>query len=321
MAGKLKQIEEELAGYVRADRKNWVRIYSLMHEVEVGKLYDEREDTPSYTAWVNALADDLHVHVSLLWARLKAGRVYAEYEDRAAKQGRAVIPLEAVTVSPDSISLCEKVAGKNAVEMDRLIDKVVDGSLTRDDLRAAAKAKRAAGETMPATRHDRIDAADRTEVSDRVTASDIVVALRNQSWLSAAREDQHFDHKYRLFPEFRIPSGTSRSARRIDAMIAETVTASARDEVVLRGIEIKISSQDLVADHKMQEYTSYCDYFYIAIPAEDAELLAAAESVRRTAWGLLTVSKDGKVTVVHEPDKLDPAGRDKTLANCIIKLI
>ena len=318
--GKLKRIEEELAGYVKIDRKNWVRIYQLMHEVEKDKLYREREDTQTFTSWVNHLADSMHVHVSLLWARLKAGRSYAEYEARAEQQGRTVIPLADVAVSPDSLNLCEKVAGKNAAEMDKLIDKVVSGDLTRDDLRAAAKAKRASGGTMPTTRHDRISANQRTEKALTIAASDIVMALRKSSWLPTAREDEHFKHIYHLFPEFRIPSGSSRSVRRIDAMVAETITASEKDTVVLRGIEIKIDTDDLLNDHKMQEYTEFCDFFYIAIPAEDSKILAAAQSVRLPGWGILTVAKAGDVTVVQEPERLTPVFRDKTLANCIIKM-
>jgi hypothetical protein len=50
------------------------------------------------------------------------------------------------------------------------------------------------------------------------------------------------------------------------------------------------------------------------------ELLEAAESVRRPSWGILTVTKDGKVTVEHAPEKLNPAFRDVTLTNCLIKL-
>lgn len=319
---KLKSIEEELAGYVRTDKKNWVRIYQLMKQVDTEKLYKERDDTPSFTAWVNALADNLHVHVSLLWARLKAGRTYTEYEARAAEQGRTVAPLTGIAVSPDSLNLCEKIAGKNAVEMDRLIEKVVDGSLSRDDLRAAARAKRAFGGTMPTTRHDRISAEERTEKVDTVTAADIVMALRKSpEWLETARDDDFFEHKYRIFDEFRIPSGSSRSARRIDAMVFETVTAAERDEIVIRGIEIKVSKSDLLRDHKMEEYTSFCDYFYIAIPADDPEILAAAESIRRSSWGVLIVSKEGGVTVVHEPEKMEAVFRDKTLANCILRLI
>ena len=49
------------------------------------------------------------------------------------------------------------------------------------------------------------------------------------------------------------------------------------------------------------------------------ELLEEAESIRRPSWGVLTVAKDGKVTVVHEPERLNPAFRVKTLHNFIIK--
>lgn len=321
---KLKKIEQELAGYVKADKKNWVRIYQLMHEVETGKLYEERDDTPSFTSWVNALADELDVNVSLLWARLKAGRTYAEYESRAAGQGRSVTPLSLLNASPDSINLCEKVAGKNALEMDRLIDKVVAGNLTREDLRAAARAKRAEGGAMPKTRHDRIDAADRTEDTTKVTASDIVMALRQPTWLPVAKHEgceDYLEHKYHIFTEFRIPSGTSRNVRRIDVMIAETFTLLEQDAVVLRGVEIKVDKNDLLKDCKMQEYTQFCDYFYIGIPAGDREMLDAAESVRRPSWGVLTVSKDGTVSVIREPEKLNAAFRDKAIANCLIKLL
>lgn len=321
---KLKKIEQELAGYVKADKKNWVRIYQLMHEVETSKLYEERDDTPSFTSWVNALADELDVNVSLLWARLKAGRTYAEYESRAAGQGRSVTPLSLLNASPDSINLCEKVAGKNALEMDRLIDKVVAGNLTREDLRAAARAKRAEGGAMPKTRHDRIDAADRTEDTTKVTASDIVMALRQPTWLPVSKHEgreDYLENKYHVFTEFRIPSGTSRNARRIDAMIAETFTLPEQDDVVLRGIEIKVDKNDLLKDCKMQEYTQFCDYFYIGIPADDREMLDAADSVRRPSWGVLTVSKDGTVSVIREPEKLNAAFRDKAIANCLIKLL
>ena len=103
-------------------------------------------------------------------------------------------------------------------------------------------------------------------------------------------------------------------------MIAETFTVDEPDVLALRGIEIKIDINDLLGDHKMQEYTQFCDYFYIAVPDGSSELLEAAESVRRPSWGILTVTKDGKVTVAHAPEKLNPAFRDVTLTNCLIKL-
>ena len=37
--GKLKKIEEELAGYVKTDRRNWVKIYKLMNEKTLDRLH------------------------------------------------------------------------------------------------------------------------------------------------------------------------------------------------------------------------------------------------------------------------------------------
>lgn len=326
MTTSLKEIEHELSGCVKVDKKNWTRIYILMKAVDDGQLYKQREDTPSFTSWVNTLADELGVHVSLLWARKKAGKSYDEYVKRAEQQGRQVRNLEEISVSPDSINLCEKVAGKNAAEMDRLIDKVVAGELSREDLRAAAKARRAAAsetgtKAMATSRHDRIEAADRTETEERVTAADIVMAMRKSDWLNPVRTDTYFRHAYHIFPEFALQTGTSTHARRADAMIVETVTASERGEVVLRGIEIKVDNHDLENDHKMAEYTDFCDYFYVAIPEGDKEMLETAESLIRPAWGIMTVSKEGKITIKRDPERLEAVMRDKTLSAALIKLM
>ena len=319
---KLQEIEKEISTYVNLDKSNWTRIYRLMDEVDRDKLYLERTDTPSFTSWVNVLAGTLGVHVSLLWSRKKAGKVYEEYHQRAIEIGRMVPDLEDINASPDSICLCEKIAGKNAVEMDHLIEKVLDGDLTRADLRQAAKAKRALSVDAPVTsRHNRINVEDRIETDERVTAADIILALRRSSWLEVKKEDPHFQHVYHLFQEFRVDTGTSHNARRLDALIAETFTEKERDHITLRGFEIKVDLHDLESDHKMAEYTDFVDYFYICIPAGDNNMLSMAESISCQEWGIMTVSKSGVIKIVREPKKLEALFRDKALTTALIKSI
>lgn len=323
---RLTDIEKEISNCVNLDKSNWTQIYRLIEEVEREKLYVERPDTRSFTGWVNALAADLHVHVSLLWSRKKAGKVYEEYRQRAEEHGRVVPELEDISVSPDSLSLCEKVAGKNATEMDRLIDRVIDGELTREDLRQAARVRRGSSSvaaTPTRTRHNRIDAADRTESDDRVTAYDVTLALRHSGsgWLQTKREDPHFQHVYQTFPEFRVDTGSSHYSRRIDVLVAETITETERDHITLRGIEIKVDMQDLVNDHKMAEYTDFVDYFYICIPEGDVEMLAVAKEISLEIWGIMTVSKKGEINIEREPQRLNPVFRDKTLSTALIKSI
>lgn len=333
----LNDIEGQLGQYLAADKKNWIQTYLLMSEVQDKELYIV--NYRSYTKWVNHLADSLSIHVSTLWSRLKAGKNYAEYAARAAEHGRTVPKIEEIDVSPDSLNLCAKVAGKNAVEMDKLVDQVVAGDLTRDNLRQAAKARKAAGEFVARSRFDCVQAKDRTEMEEKITAADIILALQSSSWLFSQSTDNpiwekvitdpresvkktYIKEKYRVFEEFAIDPGTSRHSRRLDALIAENISVPlhADNPVNLIGVEIKVDINDLKNDCKMQEYTDFVDQFYLAVPDEE-DIVNAALSIKLDTWGLIIVSKDGQIKVLQTTDKLSAIMRDKTLNNLILKLL
>lgn len=333
----LNDIEGQLGQYLAADKKNWIQTYLLMSEVQDKELYIV--NYRSYTKWVNHLADSLSIHVSTLWSRLKAGKNYAEYAARAAEHGRTVPKIEEIDLSPDSLNLCAKVAGKNAVEMDKLVDQVVAGDLTRDNLRQAAKARKAAGEFVARSRFDCVQAKDRTEMEEKITAADIILALQSSSWLFSQSTDNpiwekvitdpresvkktYIKEKYRVFEEFAIDPGTSRHSRRLDALIAENISVPlhADNPVNLIGVEIKVDINDLKNDCKMQEYTDFVDQFYLAVPDEE-DIVNAALSIKLDTWGLIIVSKDGQIKVLQTADKLSAIMRDKTLNNLILKLL
>lgn len=333
----LNNIETQLSWYLAADKKNWIQTYLLMLEVQNKELYVV--NYRSYTKWVNHLADSLSIHVSTLWSRLKAGKNYAEYAARAAEHGRTVPKIEEIDVSPDSLNLCAKVAGKNAVEMDKLVEQVVSGNLTRENLRQAAKARKAAGEFVARSRFDCVQAKDRTEMEEKITAADIILALQSSSWLFSQSTDNpiwekvitdpresvkktYIKEKYRVFEEFAINPGTSRHSRRLDALIAENISVPARADnpVNLIGVEIKVDINDLKNDCKMQEYTDFVDQFYLAVPDEQ-DIVNAALSIILDSWGLITISKDGQIKVLQTADKLSAIMRDNTLNNLILKLL
>lgn len=333
----LNDIEGQLGQYLAADKKNWIQTYLLMSEVQEKELYVV--NYRSFTKWVNHLADSLSIHVSTLWARLKAGKNYAEYASRAREHGHIVPQIEEIDVSPDSLNLCAKVAGKNAAEMDKLVEQVVSGNLTRENLRQAAKARKAAGEFVARSRFDCVQAKDRTEMEEKITAADIILALQSSSWLFSQSTDNpiwekvitdpresvkktYIKEKYRVFEEFPVNSGTSRHSRRLDALIAENISVPARADnpVNLIGVEIKVDSNDLKNDCKMQEYTDFVDQFYLAVPDEQ-DIVNAALSIILDSWGLITISKDGQIKVLQTADKLPAIMRDKTLNNLILKLL
>jgi hypothetical protein len=327
----LNKIEGQLSQYLAADKKNWIQTYLLMSEVQDKELYIV--NYRSYTKWVNHLADSLSIHVSTLWSRLKAGKNYAEYASRAREQGRIVPQIEEIDVSPDSLNLCAKVAGKNATEMDKLVDQVLAGDLTRENLRQAA------GGFVATSKFDCIQAKDRTEMAEKITAADIILALQSSDWLfeqdvtnpvwekviTDPREPvkkTYIKEKYRIFEEFPVNSGTSRHSRRLDALIVENISVPARADnpVNLIGVEIKVDVNDLKNDCKMQEYTNFVDQFYLAI-SDEKDIVNAALSTKLDSWGLLTVSKDGQIKVLQTADKLPAIMRDKTLNSLVLKLL
>lgn len=329
MANKIDVIETELESILSTDKKSWVRIYELMDTVEREKLYSDQYS--SYTKWVNALADKAHVHVSLLWNRKKAGRVYAAYEERANAQGKSVPAMEDVAVSADNFNLIEKIAGNNTDVADELIEKVLQGDMKRSDLKNAwqtVKADREASgkKSVRVNGYDRYQEEETATKPDNITATDIVLALGKSSWLDntnggiAVFYDRYTQSKYRLMTEFAVQTGTSHYARRIDALILEnrTVEAEKAYNVHIHAVEIKVSKHDLLSDHKMQEYTDYADFFWIAVPVE---LKDDALSIMLPEWGLITIDDQKELHVIQKAKLHDAIFRDKTVETALIKIL
>lgn len=330
----LRQIEAELTDVLDKEKRNWTKIYELMSRVEQEKLYEQKENCKSFTQWVNMLAKDLHVHASGLWAKLKAGRTYAAYAERAEKRGMIAQRAEDVAVSVDTINLCATIAGKSVERQDSLLDRAIRGELSRQDLREAARAKSA--ESARKYEKGLFNSEKKEEVQKEnpeeqqgITAADIIVALKSSSWIEYVEKsferDEYITKVRKLYAEFPVYTGTSRSARRMDAVILENISARERDEIVIRGVEIKVSVSDLMHDEKMTEYTDFCDLFYIAIPAGDDELKKAVQAVMLPEWGLIEVSEGEENVYNYVAEVTIPAKktqgvlRDRTLSTALIR--
>lgn len=324
---EITRIESELEKLLATDKKSWVKIYELMEEVDVQKLYEG--EYRSYTAWVNALAEKAHVHVSLLWNRKKAGKVYAAYEARAKEKGREVPKMADVKASADNFNLIEKIAGNNAQVADQLIDQLLNGGMSRSDLKnawAAAKAAR----SKAGKKGVRTNAYDKDLISPEpneaaLKAADMVLAISSNTielFNSIGVQEVYYNvNKDRVMTEFAVNTGTSHHARRIDVMVMETYTVPSRDknyELHLHAIEIKVSKADLLGDHKMQEYRDYADYFWIAVPAK---LEDAARSVMPDGWGLLTVDDNKHLHVAITAQLHNAVLRDEAIETALIKLL
>lgn len=326
----LRQIEAELTDVLDKEKRNWTKIYELMSRVEQEKLYEQKENCKSFTQWVNMLAKDLHVHASGLWAKLKAGRTYAAYAERAEKRGMIAQRAEDVAVSVDTINLCATIAGKSVERQDSLLDRAIRGELSRQDLREAArKYEKGLFNSEKKEEVQKVQNQQNPEEQQGITAADIIVALKSSSWIEYVEKsferDEYITKVRKLYAEFPVYTGTSRSARRMDAVILENISARERDEIVIRGVEIKVSVSDLMHDEKMTEYTDFCDLFYIAIPAGDDELKKAVQAVMLPEWGLIEVSEGEENVYNYVAEVTIPAKknqgvlRDRTLSTALIR--
>lgn len=324
----LSTIEKEIQTVIEADKASWIRIYQLMSEVESEKLYENTYS--SYTQWVNKISENMHIHVSLLWRRKKAGAFYSEYLKRMQARGKDVSFNDLEHVSPDNLVLAERIAGNNTAVADQLIEKIQQGELKRKDLSSAlAAAKRCRAEKGipdPINGYDKKKQQKTSEVSGtkpdqkKITALDITAALEiYRHWIGEPVEKQGRAPKYKVFTEFGVDSPGTRNARRIDALVAETLTTKHPRQIKLHGIEIKVSRSDLEHDDKMSEYTQYIDYFWIAVPPY---LITDAKNLTLPEWGILAVDQE-KLEVIRNASHNHEYGafRDITLSEIVYKLL
>ena len=325
----IELIENELQNLLNTDKSNWVKIYELMEEVDKNSLWVKTYK--SYTAWVRALAEKVRVHESLLWSRKKAGAVYAAYSKRSEMAGKRAEEISKINISPDSLVYCEKIARGNSKVEDELIEKALAGEMGRNDLRKAWKATRANIESagIKAVRSNANEAfipvlndSEDGLQSDTITAADIALSLRTNEWLSKAFE-MHLTHNYekRVYNtllEFPVHTGTTKHSRRIDVVVLENQTTEKPFEIMLHGIEIKVSKSDLLNDKKTSEYKDFVDYFWLAVPEplKDEALKIAGER-----WGIIVID-DNKTAHIHTPAKKEtPVFKQEALNTAIIKLL
>lgn len=150
-------------------------------------------------------------------------------------------------------------------------------------------------------------------------ASNMINALKESSWLKSAEHDENYDCIYSVFPACRLDFGRGLQTRRLDVLVAENLTETNRNSVALRGIAIKNNSHELVSDENLAEFKEFVDFLYIAVP-DSMEMSEAAQFARQSGWGMISMDSSGKIRVVVEPLRHQPAFRDITLSNIIIKL-
>lgn len=326
----LNNIEIRLEKLIHTDKKRWVEIYELMDYVSTTGIFKPKYS--SFTQWVNAMAVRYKVHVSLLWERNKAGRFYKKYQDAMEKKGTKAKDLNEINATSENLSLIEKISRGNMEIAADLIDKVDRNELQRKDLKNAwamvKKQQRQRGITLASNGYEKkkqsdqftLDEASKEGQEKALTALELFRKIEEcENWFGQAVEKKGVKNKKRYFSEFAIDSGSSRHARRIDLLLAETITTNHPREVRIHAVEIKVDKNDLINDHKMNEYTDFCDSFWIAVPST---LKEEALNLMLPSWGLLLYDENDNQIVVEKAAIYNPGVlRNETITTALTKLM
>ena len=130
---ELEVIEQKLAPIVKKKDKSWIEVYRLLDIVEEEQLYSV--SYKSYTAWLTDFAARTNVTVSLLWKKKKAGKFYDSYVDDRKYQNKSYIPIEQINMDPEVIVMIEKITAGNLSEAHKMIDRSMNGDITRRNSR------------------------------------------------------------------------------------------------------------------------------------------------------------------------------------------
>ena len=335
------EIEKEFSRLLHDEKNRWIEMYRLLVVVEKNALW-KAAGQRSFTAWVKEIAIKNKVHESVIWQRKKAGAVFSDYVARIEMRGEVPPDPIATAIPSESLELISKIGKNNPDIIDDLITKSIQGTMTRDDLRQAWQSSRA----DQAARADKNDVKNSDEgglkknsmparviEEQAATATNIVTALIESKggWIIKPDQNQtdHADHaqrrigatapKFRVLTEFAVKTGSSRSARRIDALIIENMTTEGNNyELRLHNIEIKTSEGDLRHDHKSTEYADFVDYSWFAIPSNLVEI---AREVKPDQFGILLISAEGTCEIIEPATHVPGIAKLDTLQTALIKLL
>lgn len=318
----LSAIEEELQDLLKSSKSTWTQIASLMMNVQDNELHKPK----SYTQWVEGMAKQAGVHVSLLWSRLQAGRTWMAHEKACQTKNVPCVSMAESKLSAESLVYINKVAGNNEEIRTDLINKSISGELSRKDL-AQAWAKKRYIEGAKTSRHanGKKKGVKAGSVFDASTVKFLLIN-RIKDWIQPPKGG-HINssfadvcEKYQHFYEFPVSTGSTRSARRIDFLAIENVTSKDLRRLNIHACEVKVDANDLKGDHKMAEYEDFADYCWLAVPPE--LLSDAVERINEDSpWGILVVTREEGVSIERQAEKRPGARRAETLETCVLKNI
>jgi hypothetical protein len=344
---RLGAAEDGIKQAIEEHKHAWVRMYYLMDEVRVNELWKARKRYHSWSAWVADLAGKFGVEKRQLDDAYAAGDFYNQVVAATHEVDIPALDKTPAAISPVTVRDCEKWSRSQSLEATAaMLQKIANGDIKRKEMSQLWKQEKASGRAVTyKSRHER-DALKNQQSADvdpdpnRITlTADMIkqIIKTDPSWLprppvQAGYEVLNYADKkhYAAFDEFRVNVGKSRPDR-IDSVafnVYETVsepTGADQYNLVIHGIEIKVSPYDLVRDQKVTDYAPYCDYLWFCLP-DTAEMREAVKQKLEDMSGigvLLVNQSTYQITRWIDPVPLSGQGtrRAQALSVGIMKLI
>lgn len=350
----IEKIEDKISLILSDSMKSWVDLYLLLEQVRENKLY--KPEHRSFTAFVRHVAETNNVYESILWQRRKAGKTYRRYQQIKEQQGKgakAIEELREAKVSPETLELCQKIAKKDDEAFEFLMDKAIQGEVTRDDLRKAyttirdkqiEEAIRAdlrrendtesdthAKDMQSMANNKKEHTEQNANPKDPLKTAEISLALDSADWvLSFAQilgtyaidqiDTYNFERTgrgiFKTLSEFPVTSLTTRFDRKVDKAIFETITLAGH---FLRTYQICTHQIEIKISKSDlvhdKKMQDYAQAFDYSWLCVPTELEQEALNVKPEKFGLLLYDFDKKKLAIAKTAQRqkDPLDIERTL--------
>lgn len=350
----LEKIEDKISLILSDSMKSWVDLYLLLEQVRENKLY--KPEHRSFTAFIRHIADANNIHESILWQRRKAGKTYRRYQQIKEQQGKgakAIEELKESKISPETLELCQKIAKKNDEVFTTLVEKAINGEITRDSLRQAyttmrdkqieeairADLRRENGtegdehtEGMQNMANNKKEHTEQnTNPKDPLKTAEISLALDSPNWiqkfadiLGTDRIDEADIYNFarsgrgifKTLSEFPVTSVTTKYDRKVDKAVFETITLAGH---FLRTYQISTHQVEIKVSRTDLKHDNkmqdYAQSFDYSWLCVPTELEEVALEIKPEKFGLLLYNFDNKkLTIAKTAQRQkDPLDIERTL--------
>lgn len=256
MEWTLAAVEEELQPLVQEKRATWPRMAELMIVTDVERLWEQGEHE-SFTKWLEYFAEQMGVTSGYLWQVLKAGRAYADYQDRAEEAGVSTVDMSDLSVSAEALALCDKISCSDPEVADKYIKKVLDGDISTQELKEVWQDVKERKEKAEATGTE----VDTTFLKTDTYSAENEFKVRAKKalktkWLEASLSASSSPHLQRGTVEktrAKVISGVQVNGVKLPELIIENCSGQNETDIKIHAVAI-----GNVEDQSIPRYVNYC---------------------------------------------------------------